>query len=39
LSLRLDARISQRRLSDAAGIDQGFLSRIESGQAEPSLAA
>ena len=39
VTLRLDSHISQRRLSDAAGIDQGFLSRIESGHAEPSLAA
>jgi transcriptional regulator with XRE-family HTH domain len=39
VTLRLDSHISQRRLSDAAEIDQGFLSRIEAGQAEPSFAA
>jgi transcriptional regulator with XRE-family HTH domain len=38
-TLRTDAHVSQRRLSDAAGMDQGYMSRIESGRCEPSLAA
>ena len=38
VSLRLDAGVSQRRLAAEAGIDQGFLSRIERGLVEPSLA-
>jgi transcriptional regulator with XRE-family HTH domain len=36
-TLREDAGISQRRLSAAAGIDHGFLSRIERGDREPSI--
>lgn len=36
--MRLDAGLSQRRLADAAGIDDGFLSQIERGLREPSLA-
>jgi transcriptional regulator with XRE-family HTH domain len=36
--LRLDAGTSQRLLAEAAGIDQGFLSRIEAATAEPSIA-
>src|SRR5439155_16767190 len=38
LRLRLDAGISQRRLAEAAGIPQSYLSRIERGEADPSLA-
>ena len=36
--LRQDANISKRRLAEAGGIPQSFLSRIERGLAEPSLA-
>jgi transcriptional regulator with XRE-family HTH domain len=35
--MREDAGASQRRLSDACGISQGYLSRIEHGSAEPTL--
>lgn len=35
---RLDAGLSQRRLGGLAGIDHAFLSRIERGNREPSLA-
>jgi transcriptional regulator with XRE-family HTH domain len=34
---RLDANVSQRRLAQAAGIPQGYLSRIEAGATEPSI--
>ncbi len=36
--LRLDAGLGQRRLAKAAEIDPGFLSQIERGLREPSLA-
>jgi transcriptional regulator with XRE-family HTH domain len=36
--LRLDANLSQRALAAAADIDQGYLSQIEAGIREPSLA-
>lgn len=36
--LRVDAGLSQRRLAEMAGIDHGFLSLIERGLREPSLA-
>jgi transcriptional regulator with XRE-family HTH domain len=36
--LRLDANLSQRALAAAAEIDQGYLSQIEAGDREPSLA-
>lgn len=36
--MRLDAGLSQRRLAELAGIDHGFLSLIERGLREPSLA-
>jgi transcriptional regulator with XRE-family HTH domain len=36
--LRLDAGVGQRRLAKAAEIDPGFLSQIERGLREPSLA-
>ncbi len=36
--LRLDAGPSQRRLAALAGIDHGFLSLIERGAREPSIA-
>lgn len=36
--LRLDANLTQRALAAAADIDQGYLSQIESGIREPSLA-
>jgi transcriptional regulator with XRE-family HTH domain len=36
--LRLDTGLSQRRLAEIAGIDHGFLSQIERGLREPSLA-
>jgi transcriptional regulator with XRE-family HTH domain len=36
--LRLDTGLSQRRLAGLAGIDHGFLSQIERGLREPSLA-
>lgn len=34
----MDAGLSQRRLAEAAGIDHGFLSQVERGLREPSLA-
>jgi transcriptional regulator with XRE-family HTH domain len=37
-TLREDAAVSQRRLSAEIGLNQGHLSRIESGEAEASLA-
>ena len=36
--MRLDAGLSQRRLAEMASIDHGFLSLIERGLREPSLA-
>jgi transcriptional regulator with XRE-family HTH domain len=36
--MRVDAGLSQRRLADVARIDHGFLSLIERGLREPSLA-
>lgn len=36
--MRVDAGLSQRRLAALAGIDHGFLSLIERGLREPSLA-
>lgn len=36
--MRMDVGLSQRRLADAAGIDHAFLSQIERGLREPSLA-
>jgi transcriptional regulator with XRE-family HTH domain len=36
--LRLDCNLSQRALATAADIDQGYLSQIEAGIREPSLA-
>ena len=36
--MRLDAGLSQRRLAAMASIDHGFLSLIERGMREPSLA-
>jgi len=36
--LRIDAGLSIRALAAAAGIDHGFLARIEAGTAEPSYA-
>jgi transcriptional regulator with XRE-family HTH domain len=36
--MRFDAGLSQRRLAGMSGIDHGFLSLIERGQREPSLA-
>ena len=36
--LRIDAGLSQRRLGELAGLDHAFLSRIERGDREPSLA-
>ena len=36
--MRADAGLSQRRLASVAGIDHGFLSQIECGRREPSLA-
>jgi transcriptional regulator with XRE-family HTH domain len=36
--LRLDAGLSQRRLAALADVDHGFLSLVERGQREPSLA-
>jgi transcriptional regulator with XRE-family HTH domain len=36
--LRGDAGLSQRRLAELAGIDHGFMSLIERGLREPSLA-
>ena len=36
--MRLDAGLSQRRLAAMASIDHGFLSLIERGLREPSLA-
>src|SRR3954468_22992720 len=38
VQLRTDANVSQRQLSDAAGIPQSYLSTIERGQSEPSLS-
>lgn len=38
VNLREDAHVSQRRLADEAGIDQGYLSRIERGLGEPTVA-
>jgi Helix-turn-helix. len=38
VTLRDDAHVSQRRLAREAEVDQGHLSRIERGLAEPSLA-
>lgn len=35
--LRADGGISQRRLAVAAGVDQSFLARIESGGARPTI--
>jgi transcriptional regulator with XRE-family HTH domain len=34
----MDANISQRRLSEASGVPQSYLSRIERGAADPSIA-
>ena len=36
--LRSGAGVSQRRLAAAAGISQGFLSGVETGQLEPSIS-
>lgn len=36
--LRVDANLSQQALASAADIDQGYLSQIEAGIREPSLA-
>ncbi len=36
-ALRVDAGVSQRAVARAAGLDSGYLSRIEAGTAEPSL--
>jgi transcriptional regulator with XRE-family HTH domain len=36
--LRIEAKMTQKGLSDQAGIFRTYLSRIESGQANPSLA-
>ncbi len=36
LDRRLAAGLSQRQLADASGIDQGEISRIERGQANPT---
>jgi transcriptional regulator with XRE-family HTH domain len=36
--MRLDAGLSQRRVAAAAAIDHGFLSQIERGLRQPSLA-
>ena len=36
--LRVDAGLSQRRLATLAEVDHGFLSLVERGQREPSLA-
>jgi len=38
LRLRSDAGISQSRLGRAAGVDQGYVSRLEAGLVEPSIA-
>ncbi len=35
--LRAEAGASQRALANCAGIDQGYLSRIEAGRASPSI--
>lgn len=37
--LRIDAGLSLRALADAAGVDHGFLARIETGAREPSISA
>jgi transcriptional regulator with XRE-family HTH domain len=37
--LRLDAGLTQSRLAGAARIDQAHLSRVENGDAEPSMTA
>ncbi len=36
--MREDAGLSQRRLAEAAGIDHGYLSQVERGLREPSIA-
>jgi transcriptional regulator with XRE-family HTH domain len=36
--LRLDSGLSQRALARAADVDQGYLSQIEAGECQPSLA-
>ena len=36
--LRLEGGISQRRLAEAAGVAAGFLSHVERGERQPSLA-
>lgn len=36
---RTDAGISLRRLADEAGVDHGFLARVERGSREPSISA
>jgi transcriptional regulator with XRE-family HTH domain len=36
--LRTDAGISLRRLAEEAGVDHGFLARVERGSREPSLS-
>lgn len=38
LRLREDAGVSQRRLASASGVQQSFISDIERGRAEPSIA-
>ena len=38
VALRLDASVSQRQLTAACGVPQSFLSMIEHGKAEPSIA-
>ncbi len=34
--LRTDARLTVRQLADNAGVDYGYLSRVERGQATPT---
>jgi transcriptional regulator with XRE-family HTH domain len=36
--LRQERRLSQVDLSDSTGMEQAFVSRLENGKAEPSLA-
>jgi transcriptional regulator with XRE-family HTH domain len=39
IALRNEREWSQKHLAGTAGVDQGYISRIESGQTEPCLVS
>jgi transcriptional regulator with XRE-family HTH domain len=39
VALRNERDWSQKRLAGAAGVDQGFISRMEGGKTEPRLGS